>query len=346
MDEVLMPVDDDRHPLLSQAEAAGQTTLDRLTSPKEELGNREVGEVAADKALTDFTFGGNRSGVAYSLNPYAGCHHACAYCYVPSTMRAERKRWGRYVLVKRNLLRLLRSEVDRKDAKTVYVSTGTDPYQPVEAERELTRKALTVLAREEWPVEVLTRSPLVVRDLNLLHEFTNARVGLTVPTLDDDLRKLLEPGAPSIQARLDALRELSQAGLKVFANYAPAYPFTGDLEATDVAEAFARAGVQWVNTSHWRRRGSIVVPIMDALEGTRFEETVPHFVANREPQATLRTELREALSRRGIPLHTAFYNPPFQIAEFQPETKQLELGQLPIEATPGTPRRREPADPR
>jgi DNA repair photolyase len=333
-------IDDRRHPLLSKAEPAGQTTLDRLETPKDELGDRGVQEVQADQALTDFTMGGNVSGVAFSFNPYAGCHHDCLYCYVPNTIHTERRRWGRYVLVKRNSVRLLDDELDRKDPRTVYLSTGTDPYQPVEAERELTRKALRLLAREDWPVEVLTRSPLVLRDLDVLDEFTHLRVGMTVPTLDDELREHLEPGAPAIEARLDALGELSREGLTVFANYAPAYPFTGDWSARDVAEAFAEAGVQWVNTSYWRRRGSIVVPIMDELEGTEYED-VASFVANRPPQEEQREELREALARLGIPLHTAFYNPPFQLAGLQAETKQLKLGQLPVEARARAPAARE-----
>jgi DNA repair photolyase len=332
-------IDDRRHPLLSKAEPVGQTELGDQRAPKDRLGQRRVQEVEADQALTDFTRGGTVTGEAWSLNPYAGCHHACRYCYVPDTMSAERKRWGRYVLVKRNLPRLLRDELDRKDARTVYLSTGTDPYQPVEAERELTRKLLRQLAREDWPVEVLTRSPLVLRDLDVLDEFTHVRVGMSVPTLDDDVREILEPAAPEIDARLDALRELSQAGLAVFANYAPACPFTGDLTAMDVAEAFAEAGVQWVNTSFFRRRGSIVVPIWDEVRGTE-DEQLASFVANREPQHELRQDLQDALGRLGIPLHTAFYNPPFGLAELGSGHKQLKLHQVPVEAEARSPQPR------
>lgn len=336
-------IDDRLHPLLSKAEPAGQTTLDRLERPKRQLGQRRVQEVEAAQALTDFTMGGNVSGVAWSLNPYAGCHHACKFCYVPDTMHAERKRWGRYVMVKRNLVRLLDEELDREDTRTVYLSTGTDPYQPIEAERELTHKALELLSRRDWPVEVLTRSPLILRDLDVLDRFTHVRVGMSVPTLDDELRQLLEPGAPAIKARLDALEKLSRAGHTVFANYAPAYPLTDDLRADDVAQAFGEAGVQWVNTSYWRRRGSTVVPIMDALEDTAYEEDVPYFVANREPQEELREELRGSLERLGIPLHSAFYNPPFEVAQFQSTHKQLKLGQVPLAPTPRARQARQPS---
>jgi len=335
--------DDDRHALLSKAEPAGQTRLDRLHEPKDRLGDQRVREVEADEVLTDFTRGGTVTGVAWSLNPYAGCHHACRYCYVPDTIRAERDRWGSYVLVKRNLHRLLRDELDRKDPLTVYLSTGTDPYQPIEAEREHTRRALELLARRDWPVEVLTRSPLVLRDLDVLQEFTHVRVGMSVPTLDDEVRQALEPQAPEIQARLDALEELAGAGLPTFANYAPACPFTGGLSAEDVAEAFAKAGVQWVNTSFFRRRGTVVVPIWDEVRGTELEE-LASFAANDAPQEALREELREALGSYGLPLHTAFYNPPFEIAGFQEPTTQLKLGQHPIEARPRARTKRAEAD--
>lgn len=325
--------DDDRHPMLSNEATVGETRLDRLQAPKANLGNRQVREIPANQALTDFTMGGNVTGVAWSLNPYAGCHHACKYCYVPDTLHAERDRWGSYVMVKRGLVRRLEDEVESKDPRTVYLSTGTDPYQPIEAERELTRRLLSVLARHDWPVEVLTRNPLVLRDLDLLDKFTHLRVGMSVPTLDDEMRELLEPGAPAIRARLDTLTELARAGCTVFANYAPAYPLTGDLTAIDVAEAFAEAGVEWVNTSYWRRRGSIVVPIWDEVRGTE-HEALATFIANREPQEELRAKLRDALARFGIPLHTAFYNPPFQIAGFQDQHKQLKLWQVPVEAAP------------
>ncbi len=324
-------IDDRRHPLLSKAEPVGQIELGQGSSRKQRLGQRQVQEVTASQALSDFTMGGKASGVAWSLNPYAGCHHACTYCYVPNTIHADRRRWGNYVLVKRNLLALLRKELDRKDVRTVYLSTATDPYQPIEAERELTRKALKLLARHDWPVEILTRSPLILRDLDVLDRFTNLRVGLSVPTLDDELRAILEPGAPAIRARLDTLQRLSQAGLTAFANYAPAYPLTGETTVEDIAEAFAEAGVQWVNTSFWRRRGSIVVPIWDLLKGTEHED-LASFIANRPPQHELREELTEAMDRVGLPLHTAFYNPPFQIAGFRSRYKQLKLGQVPIEA--------------
>lgn len=323
--------DDALHPLLSKAGPVGQTTLDRDDAPRDNLGPRRIREVQVRQALTDFTMGGHASGVAWSLNPYAGCHHACLYCYVPDTMRAERRRWGSYVLVKTNLPRLLADEVDRKEPLTVYMSTGTDPYQAVEAERRLTRRCLEVLARADWPLEVLTRGPLVLRDLDRLHRFSHLRVGMSVPTLDDRARKLMEPSAPAVGARLRTLGRLSEEGLVTFANLSPAYPLTGGLTADAVAGAFRDAGVHWVNTSHWRRRGTILGPIWDRLhDAGPLGEELARFAADRKRQAALREELEAAFDRAGVPLHTGFYNPPFEMAHRRPGHRQARLGEVPM----------------
>src|SRR5262249_7514922 len=158
-----------------------------------------------------------------------GCLHRCAYCYVPDTMKVERKRWGNYVIVKQNAPALLRRELAAKARLTVHLSTATDPYQAVEGERQITRRCLDVLARRDWPLEARTRSPLVVRDAPILRRFTQLRVGLSVPTLDDAARRIVEPAAPAIASRLRALGRLADEGFTTFANYSPAYPPTGDV---------------------------------------------------------------------------------------------------------------------
>lgn len=331
-------VDDRKHPLLSKADAAAQLRLDDDGDPERAFGARRIREVTVRQALTGFGFGGSRPDAAWSLNPYAGCHHACLYCYVPDTMRAERRRWGRYVLVKRNVPRLLADEVARRDRRTVYLSTGTDAYQPVEADRELTRRLVSVLADTGWPVDILTRSPLVRRDLDHLTEIDHLRVGMTVPTLDDELRQLLEPGTPSIPSRLSALRDLAEAGIDTYANLSPAYPLTGDLDAWDLAEAFVDAGVRWVNTSYWRRRDTIVPVVWDRLRDTRYED-VASFVAQRDRQEALRDELQAAFDRAGLPLHIGFYNPPFEQADLAPTHEQARLDQIPMRV-PTAPRAR------
>ncbi len=307
--------DDTRHPLLSKARAPGQVHIDALAAGpgRDHYGRVEVREVVARTALSDFTQGGRTTGEAWSLNPYAGCQHQCSYCYVPDTIHAERWRWGTYVIAKTNLPTLLVRELRRKPRLTTYISTGTDPYQPVEEERGITRACLEVLARRDWPVDILTRGPLVTRDIDILSRFSQLRVGLSIPTLDDGLRRLLEPAAPPIPARLAALRQLADAGLTVYANYCPAYPFTEGITPADLAEAFAEAGAQWVNTSHWRYLDSVLAPVASRLRGTPYEDLVP-FIADGTRQRRRHRTLKVAFERAGLPLHTGFFNPPMGAA--------------------------------
>lgn len=303
---------DDLHSQLSRGRAPAQLRIDDLAEGpgRSAYGACRVLETNSRSALNDFTMGGTAKGVAWSLNPYVGCLHRCAYCYVPDTMKVERRRWGTYVVAKDNLPRLLEQEVRTRAPLTVYISTATDPYQSVESERQLTRRCLEILLRKDWPIEILTRSPLVLRDLDLLRRFSRIRVGLSVPTLDEQARRVLEPAAPPIPARLATLRRLADEGLTVFANYAPAYPATNGFTMGDVAQAFRDAGVQWVNTSYWRRQDNFLAALWERLDDTPWQE-LTRFIASPERQAAARVELRSAMHAVDLPLRTGFFNPPF-----------------------------------
>lgn len=275
--------------------------------------------------LTDFTLGGRETGVAWSLNPYVGCAHACSYCYVPDTLRAERRRWGTSVLVKRDLPTRLARAMAKSPKHTVYLSTATDPYQPAEAEHHITRKCLQVLARRDWPVELLTRSPLVLRDLDLLGTFSQIRVGLSIPTLDDDVRQVLEPNAPPIAARLRTLRTLSNAGLPTFANYTPAAPPTTH-DAAGIANTFLAAGAQWVNSKGLQRGETILGPLWERLRNGPWED-LTRFFASQRRQAAWQQELGAAFAKVGLPLSTPFFNPPFEFLQPTPAgPEQTQLG--------------------
>jgi len=111
-----------------------------------------------------------------------------------------------------------------KKCGKVWISGLCDPYQPLEAEYELTRKCLEMLADYYWPVVIQTRSSLVLRDMDILKRATNSEVGLTITTADDKIRKLFEPKAPSIKERLDTLDELHRSGIRTYAMIAPILP--------------------------------------------------------------------------------------------------------------------------
>ncbi len=167
----------------------------------------------------------------YVINPYVGCQHACSYCYARFMKKftGHKEPWGEFVDVKINAAELLRKEITRKKRLSTWVSGVCDPYQPLEARYKLTRQCLEILAQNEWPVTVQTRSPLVLRDLDILKDAKTFEVGLSVTTADDDMRKLFEPHAPFIKERIRTLGELHQAGIKTYAMIAPILPGAEEL---------------------------------------------------------------------------------------------------------------------
>jgi DNA repair photolyase len=137
--------------------------------------------------------------------------------------------WGQFVDVKVNAPDLLKREIIKKKPGRVWISGVCDPYQPLEAKYRLTRQCLEILAENNWPVSVQTRSPLILRDIDILQKGNNFEAGFSIPTADDDIRKLFEPNAPPISARVRALDELHQVGIRTYAMLAPILPGAEDL---------------------------------------------------------------------------------------------------------------------
>ena len=162
----------------------------------------------------------------YVINPYVGCQHACSYCYARFMKRFSKHKepWGEFVDVKINAADLLRVELDKKRQGSVWISGVCDPYQPLEAKYRLTRRCLEILSRHAWPVVIQTRSPLVLRDLDVIEKVPNIEVGLSITTTDDNIRKLFETHAPPIEKRISALDELHRSGIKTYAMIAPILP--------------------------------------------------------------------------------------------------------------------------
>lgn len=168
-------------------------------------------------------------GVDYVINPYLGCAHGCRYCYAAFMRRYSRGHaaspWGSFVEVKVNLLDILRMELRRKKQPgRALLASVCDPYQPVEARYRLTRGCLELLGEHHWGVDILTRSPLVSRDLDILKDMPDVSVGFSIPTDNDRVRSILEPQAPPIAARLRALAQVHAAGLHTWVFVAPMLP--------------------------------------------------------------------------------------------------------------------------
>jgi DNA repair photolyase len=162
----------------------------------------------------------------YTVNPYIGCEHSCTYCYARFMKRytGHKEEWGEFVDVKTNAPSLLQKEVEKKRPGKVWISGICDPYQPLEAKYELTRKTIEILSEHNWPVTVQTKSPLVERDLELLGKSSNVEVGFSITTADDDVRKIFEPRVPTIKERIETLEKLHSSGIRTFAMIAPLLP--------------------------------------------------------------------------------------------------------------------------
>src|SRR6266852_4709318 len=173
-----------------------------------------VRETRCTTLLHRLAFG---SSTGYTANFYKGCTHGCTYCYAPSLTHDER-RWGSYVDVKVNAPSVLDRELGKARKDEVFLSSASDPYQPVEAKYGLTRRCLESLRRHGFPVSILTRSPLVLRDLDLLRTFAHIRVGMSITSVPD---RRYEPGVPPLQRRLDTLRKLGEAGIRTWVSLAP-----------------------------------------------------------------------------------------------------------------------------
>jgi len=162
----------------------------------------------------------------WTINPYVGCQHGCIYCYAKFMKRfsGHKENWGEFVDVKMNAPELLSQEIKKKKKGRVWVSGVCDPYQPLEKKYELTKKCLEILQRNNWPVTIQTKSPLVLRDLELLKKFQEIEVGFTITTDDEEIRKIFELRTAPINERIKTLDKLHQEGIKTYAMIAPLLP--------------------------------------------------------------------------------------------------------------------------
>lgn len=165
-------------------------------------------------------------GIKYCVNPYTGCAHACAYCYATFMKRftGHTEQWGTFADVKMNAPEILRKQLKRAERGRIIMSSVTDAYQPLEAKYKITRKCLEVIELFRFPVDILTKSPLVLRDIDIISRMKDAEVGITITTDDDSMRKIFEPHAPSINARIKALKELHKAGISTYVFIGPVLP--------------------------------------------------------------------------------------------------------------------------
>ncbi|PFO09665.1 radical SAM protein [Bacillus sp. AFS076308] len=197
----------------------------------------EIRETLAKKILTEAK-GYLDVGFTHSLNPYSGCAFSCRYCYVREMPIQKFKDipWGEWLDIKTNAAENYRNEIiklrKRKTPVNIFMSSATDPYQPIERKAAITRGVLEAMV-ENPPdfLQIQTRSPLIKRDIDLLvklKEKCEILVSMTIETDRDDIRQIFAPVAPGIQLRLNALKEVHDAGITTQASISPVLPFTPD----------------------------------------------------------------------------------------------------------------------
>lgn len=190
-------------------------------------------------------------GLDWAVNPYRGCGHACAYCYAQDVTRFELGRpWGEVIEVRANIVQRLKKELGNGVRGVYGVGTVTDPYQFLETKFELTRGCLSVLKRACAEASILTKSDLVLRDVDILRGWTTVEVGISLASLRGDVASMLEPGAPSPENRLDALKRLSEEGVRTYLMAAPIIRGISDSE-DDLRALVARAGRAGVPVIMW-----------------------------------------------------------------------------------------------
>jgi DNA repair photolyase len=167
-----------------------------------------------------------RGGFAWTCNPYVGCTFGCAYCYaafLPQNRRPPEE-WGKWITAKKNAAELAQKQSRKIARQAVYMSSVTDPYQPVERGLMLTRGILEAMLPHQPRLTIQTRGPLVVRDIDVLKDFRSLRVNMSIPTDSERVRMQFEPKAPPLEKRWDALWQLKEARIAVGVCVTPTLP--------------------------------------------------------------------------------------------------------------------------
>lgn len=229
------------------------------------------------------TVKGNSLPFLYSMNPYQGCEHGCAYCYA----RPTHQYWGysagvdfeRIILAKKNAPELLEQFFKKRGYKaaTISLSGNTDCYQPIERKLQITRKLLQVCLDYRHPVSIITKNALVVRDLDILTQMAEKNlvsVSMSMPTIDEDLRRILEPRTSSVKTKLNALKNLSENGIPTHVMVAPIIPSLNSAEILNVLKTISENGA--------KAFGYTLVGLNDEVEPVFIDWLETHFPDRKE----------------------------------------------------------------
>jgi len=324
----------------------GWETLATLDAFRTDVMDERAKSIIATNDSPDLSFD-------QSINPYRGCEHGCIYCYARPTHaylgHSPGLDFETKIYAKVNAPELLEQELARRNyvPKTIALGAVTDPYQPAERERGISRRILEVLDRASHPVGIVTKSAGIVRDVDILARMAErqlVKVAISITTLDRSLARSMEPRAATPPKRLEAIRRLSEAGIPVAVLTAPIIPALNDSEIESILEAACEAGAreagfvvlrlplevkelfrEWLETDH-PNRAARVISILRSMHGGR--DYVSEFGIRQRgtgpyaQQIGLRFRLacrRLGLNKRSLTLRTDLFKPPV------PEGGQMRL---------------------
>jgi len=260
----------------------------------------------------------------WSVNPYRGCFHACAYCYA----RPSHEYWGfgagtdfeSKLVVKQEAPRLLRQAFEKASwqGELIVFSGNTDCYQPLEANQGLTRACLEICAEYRNPVAIITKGALVLRDLDVLVRLQRAAwvlVYFSIPFSSDEVARKVEPQAPSITKRFAAMQALSEAGIPTGISIAPVIPGLNEEDIPDLLERAYRAGARTATYSLLRLSGSMESVFVDRIEEAFPERFVKITNRLREVRGGTLTESRFFKRREGQGPHWKLIEQLFELAK-------------------------------
>jgi DNA repair photolyase len=233
-------------------------------------------------------------GYDYCINPYVGCQHGCRYCYASFMKRftGHSEPWGEFVDVKINAPLVLRHQLKRPKEGSVLIGTVTDPYQPLEKKYRITRGCLEVLLESPLSLNMLTRSPLVLRDIDLFKKLHDIDIGLSITTDSEETKKLFEPDAPSILSRVEALKKIHDAGISAYVFIGPVLPLSPKKIVDMIAGTADFVLIDRLNYSK---------KVLSIYRRYNMEYFLSHDYFN-----STGLELKEEFEKRGIPVSLLF----------------------------------------
>ena len=326
-----------------EEEAARQSAI----APASVLKAMQAGRIISSNNSPDIPFD-------RSINPYQGCEHGCVYCYArPSHSYLDLSPgldFETKIFYKPNAAARLLNEWQKSgyECKPITIGANTDPYQPAEKKLQITRQLLQLFAEYRHPVNLITKSHLICRDIDLLSDLAREEmcsVAISIPTMDSELKRVMEPRVPAAKARLNAIRELSQAGIPVSLLLAPIIPAINDGEIEAILQAAAEAGVsrahyvflrlphevkdifdEWLKAHFPDRSDHVMSLIKQASGGIRYDHRFGRRQTGQGPYAEM-LAARFSRAARELGIESNAYQQSLDCSRFlHPAERQLGLG--------------------